>query len=422
VRPAATGYAPARSVHVPLTVSQFVIHDPNGQRRAQAVPDHDFAIGSAASAAVRLVGAGVDGEHLRAVRTDRGWRVEPVRPGATVRISGSDLLCKDLVAGDTIELAGHRLIWQPTKAVNAAPAAAAPVSAAPGSAAPRARRRAHSRSRSPWLLVVVVVATLVLFGWLVVRWFQGSTWPVTPQHYVDLAREQFHNHQAQRALGTLAVALREAQGSTRDEALALEAEIRRVLVELADLPKVTAAQRDRDLLTSFAARYLRDGGGRAAAREFVRNVDAWLAQHRGAAAVNADGRALVAAVEAERARYLPVAAMESADTVADVVFAARAHLRFQWRDYRSAFARLDEFGQSASGADADEVRRQRRTMLSEGEEWLLAKLRNVDQMLLGSDRDRDNAARDLDQLERWCAIPEWSGAIAERRRRLTAPR
>jgi hypothetical protein len=106
------------------------------------------------------------------------------------------------------------------------------------------------------------------------------------------------------------------------------------------------------------------------------------------------------------------------DTAADVIFAARARLRFPWRDYRGAMARLDAF-LAARPADPDVVA-ERAKLLAEGERWLQGKLRSIDGLL---DRgDTDNAERDLAQLERWSALPEWAAAVAERKQRLAAAR
>lgn len=432
VRCAVGRYAAAASPVSTPVPDQFEIQDSHGHRRMVPVPVGDFVIGSGERADVRLEGPGIEAGHLRGVRAGASVRLEPALPGATVRIGGEELFCKDLRAGDVVELAGQRLVWRPAAAgSNPPPSAPAPALARSGvAAAPRPSTRERSPQgrtgrrrparRYTWWATPLLCGFLVLVGWLAVRHFRGSTWPASPQHYVDLAREQFLNNQAQRALDTLAFALREAEGPTRDAALQLEADIRRVLVEMADLPKLLSARQEHDLLQGYIGRYLRSGADRPAAREFVRSCDDWLARHREVCGASADGRTLLASVEAERQRYVAIAAIETPETAADVVFAARSRLRFQWRDYLGAFQRLDDF--LRRGGANDEVQRERARMLAEGEEWLLGKLRNIDRMLAASERERDNAARDLDQLERWCAIPEWAGLIGERRRRVTPPR
>jgi hypothetical protein len=243
-----------------------------------------------------------------------------------------------------------------------------------------------------------VVVLLTAFG--LYRHFRGSTWPASPKHYVDLARAQFGNSEPQRALDTLSFALREATGAVREEALRLEAEIRRVQIEVAELPKLRIARDEHDLLLGFVGRYLRDGAARPAARERL---------HQRSAVLEA-----LAQLAAERTRYLALAELATPDTAADVVFAARSRLRFQWRDYRGAMARLEAFLQQHPG-DA-EVEAECAKLRSEGREWLLDKLRFIDQLL--GRGDRNNAERELAQLERWSVLPEWAPLVAERQRRL----
>ena len=437
---------------------QLDITGPDGGRRLHPVPAGGCVIGSGPAADVVLTGTGILPAHLRLVRTERGFRVEPVRPGSTVRVSGDDLFCKDLRPGDVIELGGNRLRWlaaggattarspaaapAPAPAVvpESAPATAAaaaaatsapvaptapattgarPVRSAKQSPAPKSRARLRApRRRSSWLPMLAVFASVLLLGVLAYGHFRGSTWPASPKHYVDLARAQFGNNQPQRALDTLAFALREATGAVREEALQLEADIRRVQLETAVLPKVLVARQEHDLLLGFVGRYLRERVERPAAREFVRGCDQWLARHREVCSRSDDGRPLLTAIEGERSRYVAVAALETPDTAADVLFAAESRLRFQWRDYRGAIAKLEAF--LRANAEAAEVVAARARMVKEGEQWVLGKLRIVDQLLARG--DRDNAERDLEQLERWSVLPEWLPLLAERQQRLRAGR
>ena len=118
-------------------------------------------------------------------------------------------------------------------------------------------------------------------------------------------------------------------------------------------------------------------------------------------------------VEQRRAKYLPAAALGEPDTAADVIFAAQTLLRFQWRDYRSAIARLDALlGQHDDAA----VQAERTRLIADGEQWLQGKLRHVDQLLERG--DRDNATRDLESIEKWSMLPEWQAMVQERRSRL----
>jgi hypothetical protein len=400
---------------------EIEITGPGGVRRVPVPPQAAaIELGSDPTTEVVVVGEGILPRHLRFVRTDGGHRVEPVRAGATVRVGGEDLFCKDLRAGDVIELGAWRLRWlgdrQPAPVVVADRGRRAPSRPTVERAAGRSRRLRPRRSS--WLPAIAVFAAVLLAAFGLYRHFRGSTWPASPKHYVDLARAQFGNSEPQRALDTLSFALREATGPVREEALRLEADIRRVQLQTAELPKVMTARSEHDLLFGFVGRYLREAVERPAAREFVRCCDQWLERHRDVCQRHTEGLPLLAAIESERARFLGAAALDTPDTAADVVFAARSRLRFQWRDYRGAMARLDDFLRRHPGL-AD-VERERAQLLTEGHEWLLGKLRFVDQLLARG--ERDHAERELQQLERWSTLPEWAPLVAERRQRLDAGR
>lgn len=434
---------------------QLEIRGPHGERLLTPVHEGTFVVGSDESADVRIDWPGIAGWHFRFVRTATVVRIEPMRPGGTVEVNGQALFCKDLRAGDVIDVAGVQLRWLPEAPVASSGAAAGPqVGAAPRAAPraplraeargdpagtadtagaparvpgattraaagkPRARLRPRARRTPVWVPVLSLSALVCVAALLGIRHFQGSTWPNSPQHYVDLARAQFGNHDPERALVTLGFALREATGATRTEALQLEADIRRVLLETAERPKIAIARHEHDLLLEFSERYLRDGGERPAVRELVRACDQWLQRHREVCALVTEGGPLLRTIEQLRARHVAAAALSEPDTAADVIFAARARLRFQWRDYRGAMARLDAF-LAAHPADSDVVA-ERAKLFAEGERWLQGKLRSIDGLL---DRgDTDNAERDLAQLERWSALPEWAAAVAERKQRLAAAR
>jgi hypothetical protein len=399
--------------------AKLEIIGPDGPRQAAVPAAATFELGSDPTADIVVVGTGIQPRHLRFVAIANGYRVEAVRAGATVRVAGEDLFCKDLRRGDVVELGPYRLRWSDDAplATSAAPEsrshpARRALARAPDSSAPTVRRL---RARRPaWWPAVAVFVVVLLTAFGLYRHFRGSTWPASPKHYVDLARAQFGNSEPQRALDTLSFALREATGAVREEALRLEAEIRRVQIEVAELPKLRIARDEHDLLLGFVGRYLRDGAARPAARELVRSVDQWLERHRELCERFEDGRPLVQTLAAERTRYLALAELATPDTAADVVFAARSRLRFQWRDYRGAMARLEAFLQQHPG-DA-EVEAECAKLRSEGREWLLDKLRFIDQLL--GRGDRNNAERELAQLERWSVLPEWAPLVAERQRRL----
>ena len=367
-------------------------------------------LGSGEDADLRCVGPGIASRQLRFVKTARGVRVEAVRAGGTVVVNGDDLFSKDLDAGDVIELGAVQVRWL---------GARRPAPAAPRATARAARgaggsvRRPRSRGAPTWLMVSGALLLCVAIAALGLKALAGSTWPHGPQDYVDLAREQLGNHEPQRALDTLEFALRDARGAVRDEALGLQADIRRMLVERNEQPLAQAAREQHDPLAAFEARYLQGAVERPAAREFVRQADAWLARHGELCRRHSDGKPLLRYVESARARYAPAAALGEPESAQDVSFAVAAHLRFQWREYPAALARLD--AHLARTPDAA-LRAERERLLEEGEQWLQQKLRQIDQLL---DRgDRSNAARELQSLERYSMRPQWEPAIAERKARL----
>jgi hypothetical protein len=343
-------------------------------------------------------------------------RVEPVAAGSTIDVNGEALFCKDLEPDDVVSFGPFELRW-------IAPRVVVPVRAprrVAGRSAPRAPvsaaatpRRSRASGAPGWLMVSGVFAVVVIGVVLVLKALAASNWPHTPSDYVDLAREQLANSQPERALDTLEIVLQKADGTTRQQALALQADIRRLLVERAEVPKVQAARVEHDLLASFEARYLQAKVERPAAREFVRLCDAWLLQHGDVCRRLAEGSSLLQFVEQRRAHHLAAAALGEPDAAADVVFAANACLRFQWRDYRGAIARLDAFLSRQPDA---EVQAERTRLVADGESWLQGKLRNVDNLL--SRGDRGNAERDLQQIEKWSMLPEWEGMVRERRSRL----
>jgi phosphate uptake regulator len=134
--------------------------------------------------------------------------------------------------------------------------------------------------------------------------------------------------------------------------------------------------------------------------------------------VHSLGKQLLQAIEAMRERFVIPAALGSTESAADVLFAARSMMRFQWRDYIGALARIDAF--LARNADHAEVIAARAGMLEEGEQWLQKRLRRLDLTLQRG--DTGNAEMELDKLDRWVAIPEWQPRIAERRARWQAAR
>lgn len=430
-RPCATRLrfcAEQRSLHLP---DQILITQSSGERRIVPVHGAEVLFGSGADAHIRVAANGIEARHLRFVRTKQGVRVEAVRAGASVAVNGQALFCKDLQRDDVIVVGPVELRWLPAEEPPPAPApqrskVARGAAKSRGSAGGRGGSREESvssrrprRSGAPHALIAVgilLVSVIALF--VVIRVFADRPLHGDPQNYVDLAREQLQNQQPQRALDTLSVALRDATGETKAEAQRLDAEIRRMLVDTAAASKVVAARQEQELLQNYVTTYLSAKGERSAARELIRLCDDWLARNRDACSRHSDGQSLVRTVEDLRGRFVTVAAIAEPDTAADATFAARTRLRFQWRDYRGAVARLDAF--LAANPGSEEARAERAKVVAEGQEWVTKKLRGIDSLL--SRGDTANAEKDLASLERWSVLPEWSAMVAERRQRLGPPK
>ena len=370
-------------------------------------------------------------------------RIEPIQRGALLQIDGEEVLCKQLCAGEFVTIGGVRLRCvritesppksmpagsstptQPQGRVQTVPIGeerqrltkrAGASSRQPAQKPTRTRQRLQRKSSwAPALAITVAILVVVVF---VMQRLRNSTWPHSPQHFVELAQTQYDNNKPERALETVAFALTEATGKDRDEALALEQKIRRRLLDNASVMQVVAAQHEHDLLQSFVASYLQSVD-RPAARECVRLCDVWLQSHRDACTAHSQGQPLLDAVEALRERYVVAASLATPETAEDVIFAAHSRLRFQWRDYIGALQRLDEYLLRNAGNEA--ALAARKSILAEGEEWFQKRMRRLDSTIARG--DSGNAEKDLDQLERWVAIPQWQAQIAERRARVPSPR
>ncbi|MBL9078119.1 MAG: hypothetical protein JNL08_11480 [Planctomycetes bacterium] len=392
---------------------EIEITDAEGEVRRIALGAAVTTFGSDPACELHYPGAGIAPRHLRFVRTARGMRVEPVAAGGAVEINGEPRFAKELEPGDEIAVGAVRLRWRGARTAARPVLRPAVRPAARGGSAAAAPRRPRHRSMPSWLLVSTALLLSVGGIALLLKALAASDWPHSPQDYVDLARAQFGSHDPQRALDTLEFALRDATGPVRDQALKLQADIRQLLVERSEQGKVDAARQQHDSLTGFEATFLMSEVTRPKAREFVRQCDQWLAQHAELGRRHRDALPLLAWVESARARHAAAAALGEPETAADVLFAAQAHLRFQWREYPAAIARLDAF--LARTPDAA-VQGERDRLLADGEKWLQGKLRQIDNLLARG--DRDNAARDLLALERFSVLPAWEPQLRERKARL----
>lgn len=395
----------------------------SGDRRIVDVPATTVHLVLTADGGLELDTVGT-GALVRLVPTRNGYRLEPSAPGGHVVVNGEELFCKDLRAGDAFVLGGHRLRWlgSPGPATGGAGAAEArartgsrrPAPAGGEATAARAGRRGASRSRRSAVPVATAVAIALGVAALTLRACARADWPRTPQHYVDLARTQFAGGRGNEALATLDFALRDATGATRVAAEALRREVEQALVAAADVVVLQTAREDLERLEAFRDRFLATDRSRPPARELVRQCDAFLQQH-GAALQRAEGGApLLQQARALRDAHATLADLASPDVAADVVFAARAGLRFQTREYKAAVARLDAFLLQNPGAA--EVDRERTAILAEGATWLAERLRQVDGLLARGDRDGARAM--FRALERHALLPEWEPMAAPTRSRL----
>lgn len=384
---------------------------------------------------VRLVELGTDAVELaefglRARRVGEVVRVEPLGPGQQLSVDGETLFCKDLVAGATAEVDGlslRLLELVETAAPGARTGAERPRghrdrgAGAAGGAVGARRRSAAVRRRSSALPAIAVTAAVVLVGVFVFRRLEDSTWPQSPAHFVELARHQLDNNRPERALETLAFALREASGETRRQAEKLQTEIRERLLEQSAGVEVSRAQARLQALRSFVSTELDAAGSgpqRAAARELVRLADEWLQEFGEVTSWHSRGKVLREEVERLRSHYLPATEPGRPETADDVLFSAQSRLRFVIRDYVGALARLD--GWLAAHPDDARVEAERARMLEEGGQWLDRQLER-----LGSALDQGrlyNVERDLAQLEQKAAIPAWQERIAALRARVDRQR
>lgn len=372
---------------------------------------------------------------LQVVPVAGGVRVEPTQAGALLHVEGEDLLCKQLFVGEFVTVAGVRLRClraaeelSPTQGAPVAVASKRTATAArvrsPGrapsarsSSQPAATASRRVRRKTSWLPASAITAAILVVVVFVMQRLRNSTWPHSPKHFLELAHAQFDNSEPERALETLSFAMRDGTGEVREMAIALDKRIRRRLLDNASAAQVSAAEQQHDLLQSFVASYL-NRPERPAAREYVRLCDDWLSLYREACMTHSQGQPMLDWVEQTRERYAAAAELHQPESAADVIFAASSRMRFQWRDYIGALARFDAFLQADTANEA--VIAARKAMLEEGEEWFQTRMRRLDGTIQRG--DVGNAERDLAQLDRWVAIPQWLAQIGKRRQRLAALR
>jgi tetratricopeptide (TPR) repeat protein len=355
----------------------------------------------------------VDEVGIQVVSLDRSIRIEPLDSEGRLRLDGEELVSKELAVGEFVVLDGVRLRCLAAKPESPSVSVSARSPGGRASVVAPANRRSRLEQRSSWLPLSAFAAAILVVGILLVKGFSGTDFARSPAYYLDIAQAQYDNNDPDRALESLATALREATGEVRDRALALEKRIRLVMREQAASLQLSNARQQFGLIESFIARYLQ-AVERPPARQCVRLCDQWLERHREVCASVASGKGLLVAVEEIRARYITAASLGSPDTAADVIFSARSHLRFQWRAYKEAVATLDAF--LRANPDEASVVAEREWLLADGEVWLQKCLRRIDRHIANGDLGA--AESDLSKIEEWAVIPAWQALVDERRESL----
>ena len=378
--------------------------------------------------ALRATGRGVESlpvgdarqAELRIVPTRSGLRLEPVRPGAMVEVSGQQLFCKDLVDGDTFRVGGQRIVFRAEAKVAAATAATPGAGRAPGHAAralsAATSRERSSRERSSKPLLISLVSLSIVGAIVVLRWFDASRRGPDPRNLLARAEEQFEGGQYALARETIDEAVRLGDVAIRSQGSRLRDRIDEVEKRVAEAALALAARQAEESLASFEDRYARQGLERPAARELLRMCDAWLAEHEARIGGSVDGKPLVASVRARRERAVAKADASSPESAADAIFAARAHLRFVVREYKAAVARIDAF--CASHPDAADAAAEAVAIRQEGKAWLEKQVARMSQSVDRGDVER--AREEFAQIERHALLPEWEPIVAPVRAKLAA--
>lgn len=396
--------------------SRLELTDAEGKARAVELDSAAVAL-RAVGRGVEVVGAGdAPGAELRVVPTRSGLRLEPVRPGAMVEVSGEELFCKDLVDGDTFAVGGSRVVFRS----DAKPAKAAPAQRE-AERAPRvhpaaAARARSSRERASKPLLVSLVSLSIVCAIAALRWLDSATSRRDPAELLTFARIQFESGQYARARATLDDAVRDGDSDIRAEADRIRVRIAAVEREADASLLVSRARQAEESLASFEDRYARQGLERPVARELLRLCDAWLAEHEARIVGSVDGKPLVASVRARRERAVAKADAASPESAADAIFAARAHLRFVVREYKAAVARIDAF--CASHPDAADAAAEAVAIRQDGKAWLEKQVARMSQSVDRGDMER--AREDFAQIERHALLPEWEPIVAPVRAKLAA--
>jgi hypothetical protein len=400
--------------------------------------DPEFTVGRDQGNALRLPRDGVLPVHLRFRRVGERYRVAPAVPGAALRVNGRAVPDRLLVHGDRIDLGDAALgFWEDgrPRPVLAAVEEAAPGGASPPGlglriepiasarpARPAAGARGGGRAKSatpppprrrrgmpPWMVWWNAALVALVVGFLGYRRF--ATGPVEPgsRDLIQLAETQRRGGDLEGALATLGLALqRGPDEADRTRIGELRTRLRRELQLREDSGPLARALPEVERIRSFVAAHLSpDRAARPAARELLRLTGGWLDEYREVCLRHENERELVAEIEGLAARFRGLAAPGEPAAAEDVLFAAGRQARMQPRRFPAAIGILEDW-LAAAGAEAAgraEVEGQLRAYREQGAAHAAAELGRIRRLIARGAREL--AIRDLDDLIRKGALPEW---------------
>jgi hypothetical protein len=394
--------------------------DASGAVRDVALPDVDCAL-AARGDGVELGGIDIADAEVRIVRTRKGLRLEPVRAGSLVSVSGQDLFCKDLAHGDWFSVGGHRVSFVADAAASNARAQAVPHTRRSSATSDVERAEAPQRvaktpSRTSPVLIGSLVSLALLCAFVLFRFLDAATSGRDPKELLTFASIQLENGQYARARATIEDAMKDGDPDIRRDGEALRSRIDAVEREALFVVVLQTAREEDEALRSFVDRYARPALERPAARELLSMCDAWLSRHEAQLARHASGDALLRSVRSLRETAVANAQLDQPESAQDAAFAARARLRFMVREYKAAILLIDTFLATHPG-DAVATA-ERAAILAEGKEWIDKQQKRIAQH---ADRGEwDRAREELAKIDRHALLPEWESAFVDVRARIAA--
>lgn len=345
-----------------------LVVEEDGERRAFRLGKGVLVLGSGEEARLRLAAPGVAARHARL--EVRGAEVELVlEPGAApAAIDGVPMAAERarLAPGRRVQLGGA-LLWLEADATDAAasPARAAPAvaRAAGASARPLAVRRAREpaqRGLPAWALVslaLLALATLLIGGWAVFS--HGLDDAPAATTLLEVAQAKFDQGRLDEALARLDLLERgEADAATRAGAAALRASIEGVRERGRLAVEGEEALRLLRWLEEYEKEELAGAPDPARVRLFLKRArqfrERWPAHPS------------LEWVERMVSRFEGQVDLDQPPDWPAVRWEARSFTRGLPRDYRSAFALVDDFlARVPAGQDHDEAVRTRRLLVVE---------------------------------------------------------